>query len=161
MKVLIVPLLIALVCGGAGFGLGGFLSRGSEKKGSSTEQTGKSTPDVQTKKTKNMENWYYEVDPVIANLDEPGVTRYVRAALTLEISSEWPKEKGIAYLTEKNPLLTNWLTIYLGSLSVDEVRGGKNQMRIQAEILDSFNRELFPDSKPKIEKILLKEFVIQ
>jgi flagellar basal body-associated protein FliL len=105
--------------------------------------------------------WYIDLEPVVANLDEPGATRYVRAALTLEMSGEISPEKGTALLEQKKPLLKNLLTIYLAGLSVDATRGDKNLKRIQSEICDTFNERLFPNSKPLIKGILIKEFAVQ
>ncbi|GAH72149.1 unnamed protein product, partial [marine sediment metagenome] len=109
----------------------------------------------------SQKTWYYELEPVVANLDVPGITRYVRAAITLEISAEVDQEKGIAFLEEKKPVLTNWLTIYLASLTLEDIRGDRNLRRIQSQILDSFNEKLFPDARPQIKHILFKEFAIQ
>jgi len=90
-----------------------------------------------------------------------GVTRYVRVALTLQISAEVDYKKGTAYLEEKNPLLKNWLTIYLASQTIEDMRGDRNLRRIQSEILDALNEKLFPDAKPRIKRILFKGFAIQ
>ena len=111
--------------------------------------------------TDSQKTWYYDLDPVVANLDVPGVTRYVRTSLTLEISSQIDKQKGTIFLEEKKPLLTNWLTIYLASLGLEDIRGDRNLKRIQSQILDAFNERLFPDAKPQIKHILFKEFAIQ
>ena len=59
------------------------------------------------------------------------------------------------------PILTNWLTIYLASLSLEDIRGDRNLKRIQIQILDAFNEQLFPNQKPKIKRVLFKEFAIQ
>ncbi|MBA7613236.1 hypothetical protein ES703_20481 [subsurface metagenome] len=77
------------------------------------------------------------------------------------MSSEVNKEKGLVFLDEKKPLLTSWLTVYLASLRLEDIRGDKNLKRIQSQILEAFNEELFPDSKPHIKHILFKEFAIQ
>ena len=105
--------------------------------------------------------WFYPLEPVTTNLDELGAMRFVRATLTLEISSELSSEEGSVIIEEKKPVLTDWLTIYLGSLTIEDTSGGRNKKRIQSQILDAFNEMLFPDSKPKIKKILLMEFAIQ
>jgi flagellar basal body-associated protein FliL len=101
------------------------------------------------------------LEPVVANLNEPGATRYVRAALTLEMSSELSAEKGAALLEQKKPLLTNLLTIYLAGLDIESTRGDKNLKRIQYEICETFNERLFPDGKGLIKGILIKEFAVQ
>jgi flagellar basal body-associated protein FliL len=72
------------------------------------------------------------------------------------------KQKYTAFLDEeKKPTLTNWLTIYLAGLTLEDIRGDKNLRRIQSQILDAFNEQLFPDAKPQIKHILFKEFAIQ
>jgi len=164
----IIMAVVAVLCAGAGLGLGRLFA------GSSTPQTPE--PSQQTKPTQaenlkvdapdlmavgSQKTWYYELEPVVANLDVPGITRYVRAAITLEISAEVDQEKGIAFLEEKKPVLTNWLTIYLASLTLEDIRGDRNLRRIQSQILDSFNEKLFPDARPQIKHILFKEFAIQ
>ena len=107
------------------------------------------------------QSWFFDCDPVVANLDEPGVTRYVRATLIIEMSPEAEYEETNAILEEKKAVMRNWLTIYMAGCTLDDIRGRKNLVRIQAEIKDSLNDMLFKDSKPLISKILFKEFQIQ
>lgn len=154
--------LIVVSFAGAGFTVGRIFG------GSSTPQTpGASENDqAQDSKAKDSEDgeknsWYYHMAPVIANLNVSDVTRYVKASLTLEISDEVDQKKFTAFLREKQPILTNWLTVYLASLGLDDIRGDNKLKSIQAHILDAFNEKLFPDSKPQIKHILFKEFAVQ
>lgn len=153
------------VFAGAGFGLGRlFGGSGADAKNAETSQKQESIGAKYLKaddSAADQKTWYYHLEPVVANLDVPGVTRYVRATLILEISSELDQAKGNTLLEKKKPVLTNWLTIYLASLSLEDARGGRNLKHIQSQILDAFNEELFPDARPQIRKILLKEFAIQ
>ncbi len=105
--------------------------------------------------------WYYELDPVIANLNEPGVSRYVRASFTLEISAETDQKKGAAFLDEKKPILTDMLFVYLSGLSLKDIQGDKNLKSIQSRVRELFNERFFPDSKPQIKRVLIKEFPVQ
>ena len=57
--------------------------------------------------------------------------------------------------------MIDWLATYLGNLTIRDASGLKNQNRVKLRILDAFNELLYPDEKPKITKVLLKEFVIQ
>ena len=162
-KVIIV--VVVVIFAGAGFTFARLLA------GSSTDQTLRASengqsPDLENIKAKGSEadsqkSWYYHLEPVIANLNVADVTRYVKASLTLEVSSELNEKKGTAFLDEKKPILTNWLTVYLASLSLDDIRGDSNLKRIQSQVLDAFNEKLFPDSKPIIKNILFKEFAVQ
>jgi len=166
----IIMAVVVLVCAGAGFGLGRlFAGYGQPQIPESTPQETEPAVTTPPKKpsakapAENSEGiWYYnDLEPVAANLNVPNATRYVRVTLTLEISSDLAEEQGRKLLDAKKPALKNRLTLYLASLSIEDCTGTKNLMRIRSEILDAFNQELFPDSKPQIRKVYLKEFVIQ
>ena len=162
-KVIIV--VVVVIFAGAGFTLGRLFA------GSPTSQTTGLSEQGQSSQLDNMDakgvgddsqkSWYYHLEPVIANLNVDDVTRYVKASLTLEVSFEVDEKKGMAFLDEKKPILTNWLTVYLASLGLEDIRGDSNLKRIQSQVLDAFNEKLFPDSKPKIMSILFKEFAVQ
>ncbi len=161
----IIMAVVVVLFVGAGLTLGRMFA------GSSTPQNPGDSQQDQSAQVDNLEakgsaadtqkTWYYDLDPVLANLNVTDVTRYVRASLTLEVSSEVDKQKGSAFFDEKKPILTNWLTVYLASLGLDDIRGDMNLKRIQSQVLDGFNEKLFPDSKPKIKSILFKEFAVQ
>jgi len=163
----IVMVIVVAVSAGAGFGLGRMFaaSRVSEEGGSDSTQNATSQTD-QLKADGNSEDadktvWYYDLEPVVANLNEPNVSRYVRASLTLEMSNEMDKKKGAAFLDEKKPILVDLLFVYLSSLRLEDVRGDKNLKSIQAHICDAFNEKLFPNSKQQIKRVLIKEFPVQ
>ena len=157
--------VLVVIFAGAGFTLGRLFA------GSGAPQTPGASEQDQSAQGENLEakgsaddaqkTWYFDLEPVVANLDVADVTRYVRASLTLEVSSEVDEKKGTAFLKEKKPILTNWLTVYLASLGLDDIRGDSSLKRIQSQVLDAFNEKLFPDSKPKIKHILFKEFAVQ
>jgi flagellar basal body-associated protein FliL len=167
----IIMAVVVIVCAGGGFGLSRLLG-GVTSKTKATAAAGEQKP-VEEKKSKEEKKegekgesaepkiWYHDLDPVIANLNEPGVTRYIRVIVTLQIASDLPQEKGKAFLEEKKPLLINWLNLFFAGLSIEDVRGDKNQKIIQLQILDSFNEKLFPDAKPQIIGVLFKEFAVQ
>jgi len=159
-KVIIV--LVVVIFAGAGFTLGRLIAgppasqtAGDAEQGQSENMDAKASGDGSEKR------WYYNLEPVIANLDVDDVTRYVKASLTLEISVDVDVKEGTAFIDEKKPILRNWLTVYLASLNLDDIRGDSNLRRIQSQVLDAFNEKLFPDSKPKIKNILFKEFAVQ
>jgi flagellar basal body-associated protein FliL len=156
---------VVLIFAGMGFGLGRvFGGRQKSEPAASEEQTGRveaSPQGVGASANDSVGTWYYDLEPAVANLNEPGVTRYVRVALTLEISNNFDQKEGIAFLEQKNPRLKHLLTLYLANQTIENIRGESNLRRIQAEILDSFNQHLFPDSRPQLTRILFKEFAIQ
>lgn len=161
----IIVAVVVVVCAGAGFALGRLLGGPSTTQAAGNAQQtrqdhgqllGADDSAVDAENT-----WYYDMEPVVANLNDPGVTRYARIALTVQISNEVPQKNGIALLTEKSPILKNWLTIYLANQTVEDMRGERNLRRIQSDILEAFNEKLYPDAKPQIKGILFKGFAVQ
>lgn len=156
--------IVAVISASAGFGVGRlFAGSGADEPGQSAPQDHRTEEDIlkATGSAGTQKTWYYDLEPVVANLDEPNVTRYIRAVLTLEMNPEMDEKKGKSFLDEKKPVLTNWLAIYLASLSLEDIRGERNLKSIQSQILDVFNEKLFPNSKPQIKQVLFKEFAIQ
>lgn len=106
--------------------------------------------------------WYYDqLEPIIANLDEPGVTRHVRTTIVLEISQEMNQEKGYLFLQDKKIIIKDFLSTFLAGLSLERVRGSRNRTRIKNEIKEHLNDLLFPESKPFITNVLMQDFSIQ
>ena len=105
--------------------------------------------------------WYYELEPIVANLNEPNLTRYVSLTLTFEMSSDVDQKKGTAFLDGKKHILRDWLCVYLSSLSIDDISGDKNIKKLQSHIFESLNTELFPESKPQIKQVLIKGIAVQ
>lgn len=163
----VIIFVVVLICAGAGLSVGRLFAGSGTPE--ADESISKSDASAQIEDLKanddSAENsgkvWYYDLDPVVANLNEPAVTRYVRASFTLEMSADMDVKKGTAFLDEKKPILGDWLTVYLSSLTLEDIRGDKNLRSIQSHVRDAFNEELFPDSKSQIKKVLIKEFAVQ
>jgi flagellar basal body-associated protein FliL len=155
----LVPAVVVLVFAVGGFWVGRlFGTRGQAQTAAGAEADGPQEPAL---KPGTGESWYYELDPVVVNLNEPGVTRYVRIGLTLEVSGTLDEKEGRAFLDQKRPLMKHWLTLFLANQTIEDARGEKNLMRMQTQISDTLNTGLFPGSKPRIKSILFKEFAIQ
>lgn len=169
MLLWIILAVAVLLCAAMGFGLGRLFA-GSNKREpvaaseptASPEQTNNATMDILDSSAEGSQKlWYYDLEPVVANLNEPDVTRYIRVALTLQISPDVDQGKGTAFLEEKKLLLANWTTLYLAGLSIEDIRGEKNLVRIQSQICDMFNERLFPNARGQIKNVLFREFAIQ
>ena len=159
----IIMVVVVLICAGAGFSVGRLFAGSDTSEGAESD----SKPDEPTQADDlkadddSAKVWYYDLDPVVANLNEPTVTRYVRASLTLEMSADMDVKKGTVFLDEKKPILINWLTVYLSSLGLEDVRGDNNLRSIQSHVRDAFNEKLFPNSQSQIKQVLIKEFPVQ
>jgi flagellar basal body-associated protein FliL len=162
----IIMIVIVGLCAGAGLGLGSILA-GTDQQKEDTESRSSEINETTNKKENSEQSkdsaevWYYELDPVVANLNEPSVARYVSASLTLQISSSVDEKEYKSLIDEKKPILTDWLTVYLAGLGLEDTRGDDNLKIIQSQILDAFNDIIFTDSKPEIKQILFRAFAVQ
>ena len=160
----LITALTVLVCAGAGFGVGRmFGTRGKAQTASAASET---TPAEKShgkskSESESSEPWFYDIEPIVANLNEPGVTRYVRVALTLEMGNGMEPVAGKEFLDQKKPLLKHWLTLYLSNQTLEGIRGEKNLRQVQTQMTDALNQGLFPDDKPQILDVLFKELSIQ
>ncbi len=161
----VIMTVIVALCAGSGFVLARLLADSEKPETAQSSQTSEpsyqASPKIDDSAAASKSSWYYDLKPVVANLDEKGTTHYVRAAITMEINPAVDQETGIAFIDEKTPVLTNWLALYLANLGLGDATGNENLKRIQSEILDAFNKILFPDAKPQIKHIFFKEFVVQ
>jgi flagellar FliL protein len=158
----LVPGLTLIVCSGAGFTVSRLFGTGAQTAaaGQAHPAEAVSEPEPASESAK-AETWYYDLDAVIANLNEPGVTRYVRVALTIEVGNGLEEEAGKVFLDRKKPLMKHWLTLYLSNQTVDSIRGERNLRLVQSQIAEALNQGLFPNAKPKIVRVLFKELSIQ
>ncbi len=163
----IILFVVVLICAGAGLSVGRLFAGSGTPEAAESDSGSDASAQIEDLKADNgsaedsAKVWYYDLDPVVANLNEPTVTRYVRASLTLEMSADMDVKKGTVFLDEKKPILINWLTVYLSSLGLEDIRGDNNLRSIQSHIRDSFNEKLFPDSQSQIKQVLIKEFPVQ
>ena len=106
---------------------------------------------------------YIELEPVIVNLDEHRLMRYVRATVVLELDATNKRQlQQVQDLIERRRLvLKNRLTLFLAGKTPDEVRGDKALRHLERRILDDFNQELWPNKKGLIRDAMFKEFAVQ
>ena len=161
----LVPAVVVLVFATGGFLIGrSFGTRGQAQTAAGAES--RSAVDAVPLKGPALTNgtgpsWYFDLDPIVVNLNDPGVTRYVRISLTLEVNGAMDEKEGKVFLDQKKPLMKHWLTLYLSNQTIEDARGEKNLTRMQTQISETLNAGLFPEGKPRIKSVLFKEFAIQ
>ena len=167
LPVMIIIIVVSL-CASAGFCLGRMLAPVPAAPPETNPATDESdnveveAPQVDTNSNDSSDNvWYYNMEPVVANLNEPSVARYISISITLQITTDLSERDGTSLINEKLPILTDWITVYLAGLSLDDIRGDKNLKSIQSQILEAFNEKLFPNSRPRIKHILFRNFAVQ
>lgn len=156
-------ILVAVMIGvgaGGGFFLATLMAKPKPQTQTQPEQTQPQDQIQELISEETQEIYYHELDPVVACLDEPSLSRYVRATLIIQMKPGFDPVAGAEFLEKKEPLLSNWLTKYLAGLSLIQVQGTRNLDRVQMEIFEEFNQILFENKKPMVDKILFKEFVI-
>jgi flagellar basal body-associated protein FliL len=144
----IIMAAVVLICAGSGFLLGRLFT-GSPVTGiaeASQENQTAREPDllVDDSAPDSTQTWFYDLAPVISNLDEPGATRYVRAILTLEVTSSVSQKEATRLFQEKAPILTDWLTIFLASLSIEIPEETKNSNGVNHKYLMPLTKSFFP-----------------
>ena len=149
---------------GSGFVLGRLFAGSTSPEITESSQENTQTEELMPDdlKTNSKDTWYYnDLESVVVNPDEPGATRFVRVGLILEISAALNQEKAKELIDAKKPPLINWLNLYFKSLTLGEMENDRDMRRILSQICDSFNEILFPDAKPQIKRILIREFNVQ
>lgn len=150
--------LVAAIAGGGGGAATAFLTAPKAPEDPLSQEEAELPP---SDSTSPMYNYvYYDIDLQPVNLNVARLNRYIKASITLALR-EADAETAIPMLDKRRVELTNWLMTYLAGLTLEEVQGQKNIQRIQREIRDAINEQLWPDRRPRVEQVLFKEFAIQ
>lgn len=161
----IILAVVVPLCAGMGFGLGRLLA--GPKVELVEEEPEEETPDLpdymnlMDPKGNAKDTWFHELDAVVANLNDPGASRYIRVSFTLEMNGKMPQEKTIAYLAKENYVIKDLIYKYLAAQSLKDMQGGRNLNRVPIEIKDLLNQAVFPDMEPPIVNVLYREHAIQ
>ncbi len=146
----------------AAAGVGGNLARRMMQSRATTQPAAASQPAAEPVAASPAEpaTVFINFEPIIVNANEPRLQRYIRAAITLVIRRENELQVN-DLLAKRKDEVKNWMITYLSGCSLEEVRGPRNLNRVRREIHDSLNEMLWPNQKPLIDNVLLKEFQVQ
>ena len=105
---------------------------------------------------------YIEFEPIIANLDDEQMLRYIRAKIILAVSKE-DEAEATKMLDGRNKKIEvrGWVTSYLAGQTIESIKGQENHNRIRREIRENINQLLWPRRKPVIDHITFDEFTVQ
>ncbi|MCD6365806.1 MAG: flagellar basal body-associated FliL family protein [Planctomycetes bacterium] len=157
---LVVLVVAVIVSSAGGFGAAQFFKPGVQQSEKLPDDPADLTFDEPASRDAKYE--YIEFDPVTAPLDVPNVNRYIRLKINLAIPSKVFKSQAVAeYVDGKKRELKSWLTGYLTSCTLEQVRGEENLNRIKHEIRAAFNEKLWPGHKPLIAEVLVDDFKVQ
>ena len=96
----------------------------------------------------------------VVNLSEERMTRYLRVKVVLVVDADQEKD-ATAHVGKHKAALKNWLIGHLAGKSLKDVAGTVGVKRVQREILERFEDELYPDGHGPLRDVLFEEFVVQ
>jgi len=104
---------------------------------------------------------FLAIDPIVANLDEGRLSRYIRVSIILSIE-DGQKQSALTALTEINPKIKDWVYGFLSGKTLEDVRGQDNQQKLRVEIQAGINSQLKSAGYPEFAKaVLFDEINIQ
>jgi flagellar FliL protein len=96
-----------------------------------------------------------EMDPIIANLNDPQAGRYVKVTIHLEAKDEETQPLVQAAMVP----IRNRLLIYFSNLTAVDTEGSEKKEEIRAHVLELVNEVL--GSGNKVRRVFYSEFVVQ
>ncbi len=162
----IILAIVVPVFAGMGFGLGRLVA------GPKVEQVEEEPEDekielpaymtLMNEKGDAAKTWFYDkIEPVVANLNDPGASRYIRVSFAFEINGKMPQGETSAYLDQKAFVMKDLVGKYLATQSLKDLQGDRNLNRVPMEIRDMLNQAIFPDMEPVIVNVLYRDRAIQ
>ena len=142
------------------FGVAGYFASSLNVPAQVGAEEAKPTPDPDKSPQGDEEQTHFDLEPIVVNLNEPQVTRYLRVIFSFAIASG-DYTTAMITIEKKKHEMNNWLIVYLSDLSIEEVRGAKNINRVRREIQDSLNDRLWSGKRPLIVGVSLKEWIVQ
>jgi flagellar FliL protein len=94
------------------------------------------------------------IDPFIVNILDHETTRYLKAAITLEVDS--PEAGSEAEL--RMPQLQDAILLLVGNKTFDELRDLQGKLQLRAELMEDLNKVM---QKGQVRKIYFTDFVVQ
>jgi len=160
----LMPVLAAVLCAGGGFAAGRLFGASGNTQNVSAAESPSVEAEVNPQNVDDADAdpvWFFDMESIVANLNEPGGTRYVRVGLTLGIGRGLKEKEGQPLLERKLPFLKNWLTLFMANQTVNDVTGEANLRKVQDQITDAFNKGVFGNGQSHIKQVYFKELSIQ
>ena len=95
-----------------------------------------------------------DIEPFIINILDPDGTRYLKAAITLEVKDP----KVVEDINQRMPQLRDAILLLVGNKSFNELSDLQGKLQLRSELLERLNKILTAGS---VRKIYFTEFVVQ
>lgn len=113
------------------------------------------------KEQEQLGRGFLAIEPIVANLDEGGLTRYIRIVPVLAVE-DGQKQLAVEALSQISPQINNWLIATFSGKSLEDVRGHDRQQQLRTEIQSGINSLFMSGGYPEFAKaVLFDEFIIQ
>ena len=106
------------------------------------------------KEQEQLGRGFLAIDPIIANLDDGRLSKYIRVSIVLSIE-DGQKQSALAALTEINPKIKDWCNSFLSGKTLEDIRGKDNQQKLRVEIQAGINSQLKSAGYPEFAKAVL------
>lgn len=145
-KILLLVVIGLLLLAGIGAGVFFYTRSKTPTEGEEAGATGKSG--------KTPSGLMVEIEPFIVNILDIEGTRYLKAAITLEVDgSEAVKEAN-----ERMPQIRDGILLLVSNKTFGEVSDLQGKLQLRAELINEVNSAL---RRGKVQKIYFTEFVVQ
>lgn len=104
--------------------------------------------------TKVLSGLMVEVEPFIVNILDGQGTRYLKAAITLEVDSEAAVQES----TDRMPQIRDAVLLLVSNKTFGEMSDLQGKLQLRAELMSKINSFF---RKGKVQKIYFTEFVVQ
>ncbi len=106
------------------------------------------------KEPEEKEGEMFALEPFLVNLSDPKGKRYLKATVTLELSSP----AAVAKAEKMVPKMRDMVIMMLTSLSFEEVMTPEGKIRVREELFERFNLIMRPE---RVKEIFFTDFVVQ
>ena len=147
-KLIIIIVAVLVLLGGAAGGYFFFMGGEKEKKISPEEE--QAALELQAKQVGPMVN----IDSFIVNISDDQESRYLKAAITIEVNSE----EAAMELNQRMPQLKDAILLLIGNKTFNELNDLQGKIQLRAELINKINSILL---KGKVKRIYFTDFVVQ
>ncbi len=95
-----------------------------------------------------------DIEPFIVNILDQDGTRYLKAAITLEMADA----KAVETVNQRMPQLRDAILLLIGNKTFNELSDLQGKLQLRSELLDRLNKIL---SNGSVRKIYFTDFVVQ
>jgi flagellar protein FliL len=145
--IIIIAVVLVLLIGA---GVGAFLFLGGDKEEKISPEEEQALLEKQAKEVGPMVN----IDPFIVNIADDQESRYLKAAITLEVDTP----EATMEITARMPQIKDAILLLIGNKTFGELNDLQGKIQLRAELINKVNSILL---NGKVKRIYFTDFVVQ